>query len=316
MAESINDDDVDFQPKQILVPVDFSGPSGKALKYAHALAEGFGGIIHLVHIVEPVPVLVGIGAAPVPVPVDDPKTVAELERHLVKLAKELPSTFAGRTIVRPGWAVDEVTAVAKELGVDLLVLATHGHSGIGRILFGSTAEGIVRKAPCDVLVVRPDEREFIKTAKTPEKRFTFFLKSILVPIDFSNVSRKALGYAITFALRLKARLICLHVVEVLPYAEWDAALTSQVELIRKAVIEETQRTLQDFIGERTVDIPREDVLTFGSASREIIQIAENRKVDLIMMGAHGKAGPGRFLLGGTTERVLRHASAPVLVVKK
>src|SRR6185369_11984649 len=102
MAESINDD-VDFRPKQILVPVDFSGPSRKALKYAHAFAEGFGAIIHLVHIVEPVPVLVGIGAAPVPVPADDPKTLAEFERNLAKLTKELSSKVTGRTIVRPGW---------------------------------------------------------------------------------------------------------------------------------------------------------------------------------------------------------------------
>ena len=301
----------EFQPKKILVPIDFSELSQKALVYAGACGERFGATVDLVHIAEPVPIFAGIDA--VPIPVTDRKQLAILEHRLAELAKELPPNSAGRTIVRSGWALDEIISVAEELKTELIIVSSHGRSGLQRVLLGSTAEGIVRKAPCDVLVLRPDEREFVNVAG--EKQFAFALKTIVVPIDFSDVSRKALGDAADLAKRFEAKLICLHVLEIIPFTEPDPALVTELEVIRKSVTAATERTLQEFLKEATSNIQRENILTFGAASREIMQLAEDRKADLIVMGTHGKAGPGRFLLGSTTERVVRHAHEPTLVVR-
>ena len=314
-SEALTETEADLQPRNILVPIDFSPLSQKAIIYAQGFAEKFGSIVHLVHIVEPIPVVVGIDAAPVPPPISR-QDLAKFERDLADLAKELPPGLVGRTIVREGWAVVEVISVAKELQIDLIIVPTHGHSGIQRVLFGSNAEGIIRKAPCAVLVVRPAEREFINRSNTPEKRVTFALKNSLVPVDFSDSSRAALGYAVTLARRFQAKLICLHVIEIIPTAEPEMSIVTEMELIRKSVFEATERTLQEFLKGQSAQIPRENVLTFGSASREIIEIAEDRKADLIVMGTHRKTGGARFLLGGTAERVVRHALCPVLVVRE
>ena len=314
MSKSDTTAEADFQPRNILVPIDFSPLSQKAVRYAQAFVEEFGGVIHLVHIVEPLPVLMGIDGAAMPLV--DPREAVQLERELAKLAKALPAGSLGRIIVRPGLAVDDIISVAKELRVDLIVVPTHGHSGMQRVFFGSTAEGIIRWAPCAVLVLRAEEHEFVISAKTASKRFAFAVKSILVPIDFSDASRKALGYAVSFARRFQAKLVCVHVIEIVPYADREVTLVSELELIRNSVFAATERTLQDFLKAETEQIPCENVLTFGSAAREIIQIAEDRKPDLILMGAHGKAAPGRFLLGSTTERVVRHIHIPALVVRK
>lgn len=305
---------VSFLPKNLLVPTDFSAESHKALNYAQAFVERFGSAVHLVHIVEPMPVVAGIEVAPMPI--DYPKQLGTFERKLAELAKELPPGSVARSIVREGLPVDDIVSVAKELRTDLIVISSHGHSGIRRVLFGSTAEGVVRIAPCPVLVLRPQEREFVETAKTTEKRAAFSLKTILVPIDFSEASRRALGYAIAFARQLGAKLICLHVLEVITYTDPDTTLAAQIQMLRKSLFEATERTLQGFLKEQTAQLPRENILTFSSAPREIIRIAEDRKADVILLAAHGQAGPGRFLLGSTAERVLRHAPCPVLIAKE
>src|SRR5678815_1574030 len=113
MSKSDTTAEADFQPRNILVPIDFSPLSQKAVRYAQAFVEEFGGVIHLVHIVEPLPVLMGIDGAAVSLV--DPREAAQLERELAKLAKALPAGSLGRIIVRPGLAVDDIISVAKEL---------------------------------------------------------------------------------------------------------------------------------------------------------------------------------------------------------
>jgi nucleotide-binding universal stress UspA family protein len=304
----------DLQPRNILVPVDFSTQSHQALAYARALAECFGAVAHLVHIFERVPLMVGM--EPVPPPLDFDRLRAESQQRLADYARELPPGKAGHTVVRDGRAVDDIISVARDLEVDLIVISAHGHSGVARVLFGSTAEGVIRNAPCAVLVLRPEEREFVETSQPndQEQSVPLDLENILVPVDFSEAAHLALGYGIVFARPSRAKLICLHVLEVLPSSSTE--MVSATERISKTVSQEIERTLRNLLRDQTNEIPREDILTNGGPSREILQMAEDRKVDLIVLGRHGKAGPGRFLLGSTAERVIRHACCPVLVVKE
>src|SRR5262249_51718187 len=102
----------EFQLKDILLPVDFSPLTAKALDCASFLWKRFGGVIHLVHVADPLPIIAGIDA--MPFPIDDSNRISFLERDLANLANQLPAGSVGRTIVHRGFAVDEILSVGKE----------------------------------------------------------------------------------------------------------------------------------------------------------------------------------------------------------
>lgn len=146
--------------KKILVPIDFSEPSLKALRYAVPFAEEFGATISLVHIREPIPYPVDITNISSPsVPGIEE---AEAKRKLYDLAyHEIEELVPIDVHVRSGKAPDEIVNLAKALETDLIIIATHGYKGVMHFVMGSTAEKVVRHAPCPVLVVREKEHEFV-----------------------------------------------------------------------------------------------------------------------------------------------------------
>jgi nucleotide-binding universal stress UspA family protein len=139
--------------ERILVPMDFSSASEQALDYAVTLAVKFEARITLIHVVE-------IIAGPMDptygyVPLDDGPLVAASASRLEKIASEkIPAALLESTLGRSGTPYQQITDVAKELNMDLIVISTHGYTGLMHVLMGSTAERIVRHAPCPVLTVR------------------------------------------------------------------------------------------------------------------------------------------------------------------
>ena len=144
---------------KILVPVDFSEHSQKALRYALAFATQFDAEVVLVHIVEQM-VYPGDWMYP-PLAVTD--FAAEKREQMIERLRSLDAGSGVKTqhMVRLGRAWQEVTEIARELKTDLIILATHGYTGLKHVLLGSVAEKIVRHAPCPVLSVRPEERDFL-----------------------------------------------------------------------------------------------------------------------------------------------------------
>src|SRR5882724_2495754 len=144
--------------RSILVPTDFSECGNYALSYAASLARTFGSSITCVHVIEPIVPTVGYSGMTEPMPIADIAEQLEdsAERELPKLAEcdECAGLDIEELVVH-GEAASEIVRVAKERSIDLIVIASHGRTGLGRILFGSTAEAIVRHAPCPVLVVKP-----------------------------------------------------------------------------------------------------------------------------------------------------------------
>jgi len=147
-----------MQFKSILLPTDFSECANYALSYAASLARTFGARIICVHAIEPIVPTVGYSGMTEPLPIADISEQLEdsAERELPKLGAcdECAGLDIEEVIVH-GEAAAEIVQVARERGVDLIVIASHGRTGLGRILFGSTAEAVVRHAPCPVLVVKP-----------------------------------------------------------------------------------------------------------------------------------------------------------------
>jgi nucleotide-binding universal stress UspA family protein len=140
---------------KILVPMDFSGESMKALRYALGFAGQFGSRIVLAHVVEPMVYPPEAGF----IPLDPSHLVKAAKRRLVAIAREsVPANRLGGTRVTLGNPPREIAALAGRLKANLIVLSTHGYTGLQHVLLGSTAERVVRHAPCPVLVVRKNDK--------------------------------------------------------------------------------------------------------------------------------------------------------------
>ncbi len=149
-----------FQIKRILVPMDFSECAKKALQYAIPLAKEHKAAITLLYVVAPPPYVGGeFGVTDYQF---DPTARANAEKELAKLVvDEVRGEISADTLVCAGAPALEILNAAKELAADLIVISTHGHTGLTHVFLGSVAEDVVRRAPCPVLVVREHEHEFL-----------------------------------------------------------------------------------------------------------------------------------------------------------
>jgi nucleotide-binding universal stress UspA family protein len=147
--------------KKILVPIDFSAMSRQAFQYALRFAEQFGCEVVLLHVVEPESVIAG---TPLDTEVflrpEDDTIAAKAELAALAASSRNRPNFV-TSAVRTGHAPNEINKAAKDLDVDLIVIATHGFTSWRHLCIGATAERVVRTAPCPVLVVREKEHEFI-----------------------------------------------------------------------------------------------------------------------------------------------------------
>jgi nucleotide-binding universal stress UspA family protein len=147
--------------RSILLPTDFSACAECALPYATQLARASGARLICLYVVEPMMPPVGYAPVAEPLPAVDVSEQLQqsAERELPKLAtREECAGLAVEELIVHGEAAAEIVRVAREREVDLIVISSHGRTGLGRMLFGSTAESVVRHAHCPVLVVKPKER--------------------------------------------------------------------------------------------------------------------------------------------------------------
>ena len=146
---------------RVLVPTDFSEHSKSAVRYGCELASKFGADLHLLHVVEQLPVMYSEGA------IFTPETEAELLAEATNLLDRTPEDIDVTSLkvtraTLQGHPLVEITRYAKENEIDLIVIGTHGRTGLVHMLLGSVAEKVVRKAPCPVLTVHHPEHEFVK----------------------------------------------------------------------------------------------------------------------------------------------------------
>jgi nucleotide-binding universal stress UspA family protein len=147
---------------KILVPIDFSDYSKNTLKYSVNFSKTFNADLILVYVVEPVIYPPDFSMGQIAIPSVDLEMDKRAEEELKSLAnKEIPSNINIKTIIKTGKPFIEIIETASEEDVDLIIIATHGHSGVEHILFGSTAEKVIRKAPCPVLTLRAPVKGFV-----------------------------------------------------------------------------------------------------------------------------------------------------------
>jgi universal stress protein A len=147
--------------KKILVPIDFSDSSKKALAYAEALARQFQASVHLLHVQAmptPVPMVMDF-------PIVDPEAARNAEKELRELASSLDASITRHMTVLPGRAEDEIVRAIEENNIDLVILGTHTRGALQHWLLGSMSERVLRNAFCPVLIVREKEHDFIDAKK-------------------------------------------------------------------------------------------------------------------------------------------------------
>ena len=204
--------------RRILVPIDFSRPSIKALRYALGLAAKFDAEVRLLHVVDP-------ESAPAPaiirLPlVTEPETVVKMaEKLLWSWAAKFQVPISAKTCtVRQGKVFKKIVATASEEKADLIVLATRAHTGLKHVIHRSVTERVIQHSRCPVLIVRSWEREFLReNSRRSGKDATISIKKVLVPVDFSECSLTGLKYAVLLAARFRAALRLFHAIN--PYAE-------------------------------------------------------------------------------------------------
>lgn len=289
--------------KKILCPTDFSEFSVWALELALRLAKWYQSEITVMHVVPRVlmhPEYFPYMQEPVlPSPDVRKQAQEELDRFVEKARKADIPTMAR---LEEGDSVEEILTYASELPADLVVMGTHGRRGFERLVLGSVTVKVMRKGVCPLLTVSSEPRGL---GASKEGIF----KKILCPVDFSTSSVKALEYALSLAQEADGCLILIHVVESLFEGEGTSDLRSNLE---KEAFEKMKAAIPADAANWCQ--PEEIVLT-GRPYQQILNLAGERGVDLIVMGIHGRSAVDLMLFGSTTNHVIRQAPCPVLTIR-
>ena len=292
----------------ILAGCDLSEGSDRALDRAISIAELHKAKVVLVHaLADDAPIedvdnelLAQLGEVSAAV------HAAEAQQLADRLALVLARGLRAEVISRVGPPGEVIAAVAVEVHAELIVVGTHGRTGISRFLLGSVAQATIRHATCDVLVVRGP------SSKAPFQR-------PLVATDFSPAAAKALSHAAAVSAP-GATIEVVHAWQ-LPAGSWGATLLGQARFpwstVRDAVLSGAQAQADKLVAEmKTKGLvqPLHVDLVQGPPTSVITHAAERGGHDLIALGAHGYRGVRRLLLGSVAESTIRHAPCSVLVV--
>lgn len=294
---------------RLLLATDGSPGSAVAEDYAFALARSWEASLTVMNVLECPPGL-------------DPQNPVN-ELYLTELMKQATSELASlktravdrgisaHTRMATGIPSEEVLSVATGEDFDLIVVGTRGKTGLAHVLLGSTAERIIRGAPCPVLAARAQpygEEQAVGNRCDPTR-----LDRILVPVDFLDGSFDALEYAALVAQRSRAALTLLHVLEPISYG-LDFTFPHRAK--RESIKAGHTKRLADLVSAlASAGVSSEFLILGGLPTDSILDAVRRQAADLIVMGTHGRRGLSHALFGSIAEAVLRKSSCPVLLVR-
>jgi nucleotide-binding universal stress UspA family protein len=271
--------------RTILHPTDFSEHAARAFKLACTLAREHGARLIVLHVATSPPIVLPDGV------VSD----YNVDDYLAGLRAELKRVQASDSAIgvehrlEQGDPATEIIRVATDVNADCIVVGSHGRTGLLRLLLGSVAEQVMRKAPCPVLTVKADR-------SGPE------IRHVLHPTDFSERSRFAFDFACSLARDYRAQLIVLHVMPV-PLVQ------------EKRDYREEMSGLLDRMEAPDPRVRVERRLEQGDPAPQILRVAEETGSDLIVMGTHGRTALSRLTMGSVAEEVVRQAHCAVMTLK-
>ena len=291
-----------------LLATDFSQWARRAEDYAYALAYSWRASLTVLSVAEFPPELN-----------PDYPVNREYLADLLKQASSQLVDLKGRaerrgialmTRIATGIPSEEVITAARAEDSDLIVVGTRGKTGLAHVLLGSTAERVIRGAPCPVMTVRTEPSD----AEGDGARSRHIaLERILVPVDFSECSLDALEYAVVVAQQAKASMMLLHVLEPVSYG---LDFTFSHSRTREQEREIWTKRLEGLISSHEHShVPMESQLRGGLPSDSILDSAKTLRCNLIVLGTHGRRGISHVISGSVAEAVLRKARCPVIAVR-
>lgn len=289
--------------KEILVPLDGSKFGESVIPVALALAGLEGGRIHLVHVEESRPLVGGRIEEPSALELGD-AYVAALEARIREEAGDVPL----ESRVLGGRVVETLLDYARDASIDLIVMSTHGRGSLSRFWLGSVADGVIRGSGVPVLLLRPDLR------RTAESGSQVSCERLLVAMDHSEESERALATAVRLGRHLGAEMRLLEVVEVPPIPFVPEGVVPPVASPPDLGAARTRlQRLAEEVDEWATGI---DVRARADdeAAEGILAEAQAWPADLIVLGTRGRGGAARMLLGSVADKVVRGTRRPVLVV--
>lgn len=285
--------------KSVLVPLDGSPLAEDALPFAEEFSKRLGIEVNLFHVCEP-------GG-------EDSRHMCQayVDRAADRLQMDKPLPIQSLAVT--GKAADEIIDHAKDNDIDFILMATHGRSGIGRWLMGSTADKVLRASPVPVLLVRAGDS--LTAARVQEMG-----RTLLVPLDGSEHAESVLPYVEALAAGngpVKTRIILLRVYE-RPFVTADYPMPDWEEHVER-IVGQFRKTAEDYLAKLREKLPgsldvRTEVLE-GNPADQIIRYAQKQALEMIVMATHGNSAIAQWEFGGTADKVVRNSRSPVFLVK-
>ena len=290
--------------EKILVPLDGSELAQLALPYAEELAAAFGSEIRLLYVSD---VARDAGRRMHRMYLE--KMSDGVKRAAMKHGTKAEVSVSG--VIQSGRPADEIIEYADREDIGLIIMATHGRSGISRWAMGSVADKVVRGTSRPVALIRAKGQQ-------PQPGAKAIIERILVPLDGSKEGEAVLPYAREIASKLKASLSLLQTVDV-GYSAMAAEgaeflLYSEPQLASfKQYAGTYLRQVAAGLKEHGIDVTT--VVRTGRAADEIVRYTEEQHTDLVAMSTHGRSGVGRFVFGSVAEKVLYEGNTPLFLVR-
>ena len=297
--------------RRILIPLDGSRVAEQVLPYARFLAGSLGLPIELLRVVD----LTFLTAPPDAALVRSfDNIIDEDSRGSKEYLDRVARSFTGTTVacsVEKGNPPDVIIQKAASDVGTLIAMATHGRSGIDRWVMGSVAEKVLRATSNPLLLVRGKEEGKSDSDAT--------FKSIIVPLDGSNLAETVLPAAIELTRRLNIEILLVraYALPTAVYAGADDTFIPNYDELKAEIREEASGYLQGKLKElKNTGVEKvSSVVLEGPAAEQIIGFARTIPDALVAMCSHGRSGLKRWILGSVTERVVRHTEGPVLVIR-
>jgi nucleotide-binding universal stress UspA family protein len=294
---------------KIVVPLDGSTAAECALPLVRALARRLALAVDLLSVVDLREIARDVSAAEGlfldRLAEDDSRHSAD---YLGKIAKTLGAA-AVTTRCERGIAAETIIETAAADKNSLIVMATHGRSGLNRFLLGSVAEKVLRGSSNPVLLVKASE----PVATQGEAPLT----SVIVPLDGSELAEGVLPTVTELALKLDLEVFLVRAYAI-PYGAYSAGEGFYDPVHLDAFLQMLKQETFDYLENKVAELKRKGlkvsyVAKEGLSADEIIKFARETPANLVAMSSHGRSGIKRWVLGSVTETVVRHSGDPVLI---
>lgn len=275
--------------KNILVATDFSPLWEIAMPFVSAVAKRHEANLTFLHVI---PTMIYPEIPLEPCPAEEQKQVDEAQARLGSVLETVAVPEAKKsTMVVIGDTVQAVLDAVAKHHIDLVVVTTHGHGGLARLVFGSTAEQILRRMPCPVLSIGPNANRTLSLES---------INTILVPVDFSEESKRAATFAVGLAQEYKAKIVLLHVIDrMLPVYQIESSM-----IFANREIENID----------TDDVSTQRIVRVGTVEQEIIEAITEFGAPCIVMGRHEHGAVSTHLPMTTLHTLLTHSPCPIFTV--